>query len=480
MDVIIPDGVTRIGEEAFCQSRIKTATILKGVVGIGSSAFSCCRDLESVNLPTGLEYIGAWAFSGCVRLKSITIPDSLKHFGRNAFKSCRTLENVVLSDNITIIPWEMFSGCISLKSIIVPESVTTIEAYAFENCQNLESIIIPKGVTRIGDTAFVGCTNLASVEVFSMLVESGKDIFKGCPNISRIILPKEIKSISLFGTANKKEIFNVMRNETNIHPALLKYAKNNKRAFISMSIDVDSVKILSIMISSYSQKIDLDYLNELIEKASTENKTECLAYLVDYKNKTYSVEKIDEIENDKIEKKLGLKELSLADWKKIYTLALENDGYIIKKYKGVDTDVIIPGEIAGKPVVEIGKKAFAKNENIFSVIIPESVITICGEAFKDCTNLTSITFSEGVRNVGHGILDNTAYFNNENNWENDALYLNNILIRVRKTCKSIIIKDDTEVIAVQAFKDCKKIKTVAIPNGVTSIEIMTFLIVPTL
>lgn len=59
------------------------------------------------------------------------------------------------------------------------------------------------------------------------------------------------------------------------------------------------------------------------------------------------------------------------------------------------TEVEIPDEIDGLPVTIIGENAF-KNCSINSIIIPDSVTSICGKAFYDCENLTSITISKNV------------------------------------------------------------------------------------
>lgn len=74
-DIIIPEGVTEIGEYAFCGSvSLKDVTISEGVTTIGDFAFNSCRLLQSITVPDSVTKIGADAFKGSYRLQSINVP----------------------------------------------------------------------------------------------------------------------------------------------------------------------------------------------------------------------------------------------------------------------------------------------------------------------------------------------------------------------------------------------------------------------
>ena len=64
--VIIPDGVTRIGEDAFCD----------------------CSSLTSIDIPSSVTSIGLYAFRECSSLESVTIPESVTSIGYAAFLYC--------------------------------------------------------------------------------------------------------------------------------------------------------------------------------------------------------------------------------------------------------------------------------------------------------------------------------------------------------------------------------------------------------
>ena len=87
-DVVIPQGVTSIGEEAFVDCKgITSITIPNSVASIKSSAFEGCTSLTSVTIPNSVTSIGSLAFYNCTNLLSITIPNSVTSIGRDAFNN---------------------------------------------------------------------------------------------------------------------------------------------------------------------------------------------------------------------------------------------------------------------------------------------------------------------------------------------------------------------------------------------------------
>ena len=65
-DVVIPHGITRIGDSAFCDCESLTSVVIpEGVACIEDCAFAFCTSLRSVSLPQGLITISELAFSDC-------------------------------------------------------------------------------------------------------------------------------------------------------------------------------------------------------------------------------------------------------------------------------------------------------------------------------------------------------------------------------------------------------------------------------
>ena len=115
------------------------------VTGIGSSAFSFCRDLTSVIIPGSVSAIGYQAFFGCTSLNSISIPRGVTTIGGSAFQNCTNLVSVSLPYSVTSIDNNIFRGCNSLTSVAVDiQEPLAISSYDISNLANA-TLYVPKG-----------------------------------------------------------------------------------------------------------------------------------------------------------------------------------------------------------------------------------------------------------------------------------------------------------------------------------------------
>ena len=84
-NVVLPEGITEIGDRAFSGiNLIESVIIPPGVTKIGYAAFEDCRKLKRVTIPDGVKEICEEAFLRCTRLQEITIPASVDTIGRHA------------------------------------------------------------------------------------------------------------------------------------------------------------------------------------------------------------------------------------------------------------------------------------------------------------------------------------------------------------------------------------------------------------
>jgi hypothetical protein len=90
----VPDGVCRIGENAFfrCEN-LKTVIIPDSVNEIGYNAFAYAK-IERIDLGHGIKIIDGWAFSYCERLTDVTVGAGLESIGEYAFHCCQSLKSI--------------------------------------------------------------------------------------------------------------------------------------------------------------------------------------------------------------------------------------------------------------------------------------------------------------------------------------------------------------------------------------------------
>ena len=185
--VVIPEGITEIGDFAFSDCTSLTSIVIpKGVTEIGESAFGGCVGLTSVVIPEGVTEIGESAFGGCVGLTSVVMPKSVTKIGWGAFKDCTSLTSIVIPKGITEIGESAFSGCTGLTGVVIPEGVTEISMNVFRDCTGLTGVVIPEGVKEIGYGAFSGCTGLTGIVIPEGVTEIDCGAFGGCTNLTTI------------------------------------------------------------------------------------------------------------------------------------------------------------------------------------------------------------------------------------------------------------------------------------------------------
>ena len=126
--VIICDGITSIGEDAFMDfTDLKSIKMSSTVTSIGNSVFENCTGLTSVIIPDSITSIGVGAFVGCTGLTNIKISNSLTSIGDYAFGLCSSLTNIKIPDSVTSIGDNVFSNCTSLKDIKLSNKIGDIE-----------------------------------------------------------------------------------------------------------------------------------------------------------------------------------------------------------------------------------------------------------------------------------------------------------------------------------------------------------------
>ncbi len=197
-------------------------------------------------------------------------------------------------------------------------------------------------------------------------------------------------------------------------------------------------------------------------------------------------------------------------------------GYAVKKCNTeASGEIVIPDIYEGFPVTHIEEYAFDKCDKVTSVVIPDSVKSIgvrvfnkcknlvsvdlgdgitylnasvfydCSSlenvifpenlkaigktAFRNCTNLNQINLPQGMTRIEEYAFSNTGYLNNEDNWENNVLYMGKYLIDAKPELSGAYnIKAGTEVIAEYAFTGCSNLVLITIPDGVKHIGYRAF------
>ena len=176
--LIIPDLVTTIGNGAFfgCNNLTGSLTISNLVTTIGYQAFTNCSGLTELIIGNNA-VIGRAAFLGCYGLISIEVAaDNQDYSSENGvlfnknkttliiYPAGKTDASYTIPNSVDTINGSAFYSC-GLTEVTIPNSVVSIEDFAFAWCGGLTEVTIPNSVVSIGDLAFAYCGGLTAIKV---------------------------------------------------------------------------------------------------------------------------------------------------------------------------------------------------------------------------------------------------------------------------------------------------------------------------
>lgn len=174
-----------------------------------------------------------------------------------------------------------------------------------------------------------------------------------------------------------------------------------------------------------------------------------------------------------------------------YTLLISaedsaNKAVCIESYTGDEHNLVIPGELDGMPVIQLGNYAFVNMPTLETVTIPKSVLAFGNFTFAQCTNLRAYTVEAGSEfcESRDGVLytaDGSALLRypigtspQEITVPEGTVGIGNVAFSGSRTLRRVTLPDSLEYIGISAFSDCGSLNQVVIPSGVTEIPAYCF------
>ena len=409
-------------------------------------------------------------FSGLSKLTTVNLGSGVVSLA-NMFLGCDNLTtynglignpNFVIEDGVVYNASKtellMATSDFAVEELIIPEGVQVIHAGAFAYNKTIKSVHFPKSITTIGEEAFIGCGNLAEIkwaEGFENDVKFGDACFRAWYNddytdiessLTEIKLPASITTLSRYMFWGHK---------------IEKITKDTMPGVKSLGsyTFADCWNLTSV---------DLSFNTEL----------RC-AYSVNGDQSMYdfggqsAFNGCENLVDVKLPEGLNcIPNYFFADCSKLASLEIPSTVDEISSYAFRNTaltSVVIPDT-----VFYVGGEAFTGCKNITTVTLGANLYQMQYRVFDGCTSLTSVTINGKPELWGQDVFNGcTSLTNVTINPEGGLEIVGDTMFR-NLPITSIVLPDTVKYIGEEAFAGCTSLTSLNIPDALTTVGANAF------
>ena len=343
-----------------------------------------------------------------------------------------------MSDDITSICSYAFYNCTNLVDVKLPSGLVTINSCAFQRCSKLQTIEIPAGVTSISSKVFESCASLTAINVAAentayssdngVLYNKDKTILVKCPDtLTTVEILSTTKEIGYYAfSGGKITAITLPGSVTEI----------DSYAFSSCC------ELTSVQLSDNLKSIGYWAFNNCI--VLTEISIPVSVKLI----RDFAFYNCDSLT------RITIQDTATESGNNFSTIGRSAFAFC-EKLASVD----LPDNLT-----VIGEDAFYNCQALTQITIPDSVTEIGKEAFYWCDKLADFNIPSDIRHIDEKAFAYTAFYDNSDNWDNGALYLDNCLIATNSSLPTeYTVKEGTRFICRGALSGQPEIVSLTIP-----------------
>lgn len=521
----LPDSITEFGNSdnaatgngpfTKCTS-LQSITIPDGVENINNSAFSGCTALETVNLPKLLKTIYSSAFSGCTSLKTVNFNkdtsgvtiqqkafldcSSLESFDftkvgslsghGNIFQNCTSLKSVTIGENVTEAGGvNLFDGCTALKTVeFKPGDATTTLALgtkAFLDCTALEKAVIGDKVTKIGSSAFENCTALTTFTIDganAALTTVDSKAFLNCTSLKQFVFPSSVTTIggnAFEGTESLTAAdFSTISNAKGVTIGSKAYLNSGVSSVTFTAEGNTGKSVAEIKANAFQGCANLTSVT--VPDAFAKGKLATAVFMGCTSLNTLNWESQLPIPSNTFKGCTALTGVTIND----NVTAIGQSAFMgCSSLESITlpTGLTLLGRTSGNPSITDKSEVFSGCTSLKSIELPVGITWLGWDLFRNCENLTTVKFNAAVTLFGKGVFAGSPKVTFEiadgvaMTTSGGALYSGTKLLGYGGGSEKLRVADGTTEILRYAFSDIDTLRTIELPDTVTSIAERAFM-----
>ncbi|MCD7887489.1 MAG: leucine-rich repeat protein, partial [Clostridiales bacterium] len=384
-------------------------------------------------------------------------------------------------ERIQDVPWNKYRT--DITKVVINNTVTSIGGMAFRNCTNLENINLPDSIVYIGNSAFYNCTSLTKLTLPDTITKLGGQILAGS-GVTSINYPASLSSCGYSGygpfSGSSIEEVSIPDSVTTI----LAYSFKGCTALTSFDVPDNVTSIGSFAFYGCSA---------LTSITIPESVTSISSYAFSYCTSLTDIVLPDTITTLGCRIFYGCTNLTSINYPASLSVCAEYSG--IGSFGGSSiTTVTIPNSVTAivdysfegaaaltsvnfsDDVTSIGSYAFYGCTGLSDFTVPDSVTSIGSYAFYGCTGLTNLVIPDSVTSIGSyafgGCTSLTTAgpigggYNYEFGWADE---IPSYAFDGCTGMKSISLPDGMTSICSFAFRDCTNLTELILPDSITTL-----------